>query len=158
MKAISEEGFPHLFQDTIWGALKCRFELCRVPPPAGLIGNVNLIPFVGDRWVMIRLQDGTWEIPGGTLEPDESYLQTICRELEEEAGAHLMTFEPLGAWHCRSTSPEPYRPHLPHSEFYRFVGYGEVEIVGTPRNPVGAEQVKCVECASIEQISERFLS
>ena len=35
-----------------------------------LIANVNIVPYSGDEWIMIRLQDGSWEIPGGTLEEE----------------------------------------------------------------------------------------
>ena len=78
------------------------------------------------------------------------------RELIEEAGARLITFDPFGAWHCFSTAPKPYRPHLPHPEFYRVVGYGPVEIIGSPENPEGGEQVASVEFVPIEEAVQRF--
>ena len=125
-------------------------------PPLNLISNVNLVPFKGDRWLILRLQTGEWEVPGGTLEPGESYSDAIRRELIEEAGARLITFEPLGAWHCFSTASKPYRPHLPHPEFYRLVGYGAVEIIGNPENPEDGEQVASVEFVPIEEAVQRF--
>lgn len=154
---MPKRDFPNLFQETVWGAVKCQFELRDSPPPANLIGNVNLVPFVSDRWLLIRLQNGEWDIPGGTLEPGESHLDAIRRELLEEAGARLVTFEPLGAWRCRSSASRPYRSHLPHAEFYRFVGYGEVEVVGEPQNPEGGELVVIVECVSVEEANRRFV-
>jgi len=37
-----------------------------------------------------------WELPAGKLEPEESPLETIRRELVEEAGVSAATFVPLG--------------------------------------------------------------
>lgn len=155
---VLAKDFPNLSQDITWGPIRCRFDLRDSPPPSGLISSVNLVPFIGDQCLLIRLQNGKWEIPGGTMEPGESYLDTIGRELLEEAGARLVTLEPLGAWHCHSSAPEPYRSHLPHPEFYRFVCYGDVELVGEPQNPAGGEEVVAVECTSIEEASQRFLA
>ena len=151
-----QSNFPNLFGDTSWKNVTCRFEPLNEVPPLNLISNVNLVPFKGDRWLILRLQTGEWEVPGGTLEPGESYSEAISRELIEEAGARLITFEPFGAWHCFSTAPKPYRPHLPHPEFYRLVGYGAVEIIGSPKNPEGGEQVGSVAFVPIEEAVQRF--
>lgn len=155
-KSISKNDFPNLFADTSWGTVTCTFEPLSEMPPLDLISNVNLVPFKGDRWLILRLQTGEWEVPGGTLEPGESYSDAISRELIEEAGARLITFELLGTWHCFSTAPKPYRPHLPHPEFYRLVGYGAVEIIGSPENPEGSEQVANVEFVPTEEAVQRF--
>jgi 8-oxo-dGTP pyrophosphatase MutT (NUDIX family) len=154
---LSAQEFPHLLQEGTWGAIQHRFEICLSSPPAELVGNVSLVPFVGECVLVIRLQDGQWEIPGGTLEPGESYLDAIRRELMEEAGARLLTVEWFGAWHCHSPAPEPYRLHLPHPEFYRVVGWGQVEIVSAPQNPQGGEQVAQVECVTVQEAARRFV-
>ena len=151
-----QSNFPNLFGRTSWQTVTCEFGYLNEIPPLNLISNVNLVPFKEDRWLMLRLQTGEWEIPGGTLEPGESYSDAISRELIEEAGARLVTFELLGAWHCFSSAPKPYRPHLPHPEFYRLVGYGSVEIISSPENPEGGEQVASVEFVSIEEAVQRF--
>ncbi len=153
---IPKNDFPNLFGSTSWGTVTCTFEPLNGMPPLDLISNVNLVPFEGDRWLILRLQTGEWEVPGGTLEPRESYLDAISRELIEEAGARLITFEPIGAWHCFSTAAKPYRPHLPHPEFYRLVGYGAVEIMGNPENPEDGEQVASVELVPLEEAIHRF--
>jgi 8-oxo-dGTP diphosphatase len=42
------------------------------------------------RWVLIRRADtGTWALPGGTSEWGETTIETLRRELIEEAGAEL---------------------------------------------------------------------
>lgn len=150
--------YPHLFREVTWpgGPIQVRFELRETLPPADLIANVNIVPRVGEVWLLIKLADGTWEIPGGTLEPGESYLEAARRELLEEAGARLVSFQPFGAWRCYSQAAQPYRPHLPFPEFYRLVGVGTVELVQSPENPVGGEQVAQVELVSIETAAKRF--
>ena len=155
-KSISKTDFPNLFGSTSWETVTCTFECLNETPSLNLISNVNLVPFKGDRWLILRLHTGEWEVPGGTLEPGESYSDAISRELIEEAGACLKTFEPFGAWHCFSTATKPYRPHLPHPEFYRLVGYGAVEITGNPKNPEGGEQVASVDFVPIEEAVQRF--
>lgn len=155
-KLIAKNDFPDLFGRTSWGAVTCEFECLNKLPPLHLISNVNLVPFKEGLWLILRLESGKWEVPGGTLEPEEIYSDAIRRELIEEAGARLITFEPIGAWHCFSTAPKPYRSHLPHPEFYRLVGYGAVEIIGNPENPEGSEQVASVEFVPIEEAVRRF--
>ena len=134
-----------------------QFKLLAEPPAGHLIANVNLVPFVGPDCLIIHLQGGYWEIPGGTLEPGETYLEAMRRELLEEAGAILFSFHLLGAWFCRSHNAKPYRPHLPHPEFYRLVGYGQVEITTTPQNPAGGEWVTQVKTMPVDQAAQRFL-
>jgi 8-oxo-dGTP pyrophosphatase MutT (NUDIX family) len=155
--AIVQRQFPELFTPVHWGPVEAVFVPRQMLPPRSLIGNVNMIPFVGDDAVILRVADGRLEIPGGTLEPNEDYLAALRRELTEEAGARLRSFTPLGAWHCRSSASEPYRPHLPHPIFYRVVGYGDVELVGRPTNPDGGEQIVEVVVVPVEEAAALFL-
>ena len=80
-KSILKSDFPNLFGSTSWQTVTCRFECLNEMPPLGLISNVNLVPFKGDRWLILHLQTGEWEVPGGTLEPGENYSDAISREL-----------------------------------------------------------------------------
>ena len=147
---IDKENYPHLFQERVWPwrdtPWRAVFEL-GIEPPKELISNVTIVPHTGDGWLLLRWQYG-WSYPGGKLEPGESYRETIRRELLEEAGARLESFTPFGAWHCFSFAKERYRPHLPWPDFYRVVGYGEVERVGEP-NP--GEQILEVASFCLEE-------
>jgi 8-oxo-dGTP diphosphatase len=155
-EASLREQFPDLFTVVRWGAVEAVFAPSEALPPPALISNVNLVPFVGDSAVVLRLADGRPELPGGTLEPEEGYLEALRRELREEAGARLLSYTLLGAWRCQSTATEPYRPHLPHPVFYRVVGYGDVTLVGKPTNPNGGEEVADVASVSIEEAATLF--
>ncbi len=46
------------------------------------------------RWLLIRRGDtGTWALPGGTVEWGETLVETMHRELAEEAGVESAVFE-----------------------------------------------------------------
>ena len=132
---VDKSLFPELFEEQLlpWGPIRAVLEL-DVTPPDELISNVNFVPCVNDKWVIVKHENG-WCIVGGTLEPGEGYLDTIKRELMEEAGAVLKTFHLVGAWHCHSLADKPYRPHLPWPEFYRLLAYGRLKSRENPRIP-----------------------
>lgn len=150
------DDLAYLFEDVHWHTGSAKFERRTEPPPDALISNINIVPYIGDQWVVVRLRDGHYETPGGTLEAGEHYLDALRRELMEEAGAEMVSFTPLGAWYCTSTAAAPYRPHLPHPNFYRFVGYGEVKLVAAPTNPDGAEMVAAVETLPLQDAVRCF--
>jgi 8-oxo-dGTP diphosphatase len=146
-----ESRYPSLFAPARWDNLEVRFELCDVPPPEERINNVNGVPFVGEGCLLVRLASGEWDIPGGTKEDGETHLEAAARELREEAGAHLISFKPFGAWHCLSGEAKPWRAHLAHPEFYRLVGYGQVERIGDPLNPTDGERIIEVSLVKVEE-------
>lgn len=151
--------FPNLFREVYWpgGQTLVRFELfAEAEPPDELISNVNLVAKCALGWLMLCLVDGSWEIPDGTLEPGESYRETIRRELREEAGAEIQSCGLFGGWRCRSHAENPYRPHLPFPEYYRVVALGEVLLRGMSGNPSSGEYVVAVECVTLEKAVRRF--
>jgi 8-oxo-dGTP diphosphatase len=52
------------------------------------------IAFQGDSFIMVRHRGRAWEMPGGRLEPGETFEQAAVREFSEETG---MALEPVGA-------------------------------------------------------------
>lgn len=150
------QALPDLFTTVRYGPVNAVFVLGNTLPPPHLIGNVNIVPFVGEDAVVVRVTGGRPEIPGGTLEPGEDYLAALHRELSEEAGASLRSWTLLGAYRCHSAASEPYRPHLPHPDFYRVVGFGEITLVGQPTNPAGGEEVVEVSVMPVDAAEQVF--
>lgn len=147
---------PDLVTTVRYGPVEAVFVPGNTLPTGRLIGNVNIVPFLGGDAVVVRVAGGRPEIPGGTLEPGEDYLAALRRELREEAGAHLLSWTLLGAYRCHSVASEPYRPHLPHPNFYRVVGFGEIALVGLPTNPPGGEEVIEVSVMPIGTAEQLF--
>lgn len=154
------DRFPHLFSEVTWswGPTRATFSLVDRVPPQDKIANVNILPWIGKEWAVIQLSDGSWEIPGGTLEPGESYLDAVHRELMEEVGANLISCQLIGAWHCHSLAHKPYRPHLPFPNYYRLVFAAEIIVVNPPVNPPGGESVISVDIVPLKTVVDRFVA
>lgn len=138
-----------------WGTVTARFCLDGVTNEE-LISNISIIPVVGDQYVVMQLEDSRWELIGGTLEPEEAYMDGLRRELMEEIGAELISYHPFGHFQCTSTLEAPYRAHILHPHFVRLLGYGEVKLVSKPLNPADGEQVSLVELVDIDEAVRRF--
>ncbi|WP_199621363.1 NUDIX domain-containing protein [Paenibacillus alkalitolerans] len=156
MSALIQNDFPILSRYIEWGVVKAKFKLSNEMQDYRLVSNVSIIPFIGDKCVMIKLDDGRWELIGGTLEPKEDWKSAVKRELMEEAGAELLNFTVFGHFKCVSSASMPYRSHIPHPNFIRYVGYGDVKIIGEPLNPHDGEKVIDVEVVSIDDAVNRF--
>lgn len=149
------KDFPTLSESIEWGLVKAKFNFTDTVDE-GLVSNVSIIPYIGDKYVIFQIDNGKWELPGGTLEVGESYMDALRREVMEELGGDLITYEVFGQFDCESSVEKPYKPHISHPKFIRIVGYGEVKLVGKPLNPVGGEQVIAVETVGIEEAINRF--
>jgi 8-oxo-dGTP pyrophosphatase MutT (NUDIX family) len=124
------------------------------------VGNVLLVPFAGDRVVVLQVPGGYSPV-GGTLEPGEHWCVTATRELMEEAGARLLPtagdrslLHPIGSMRCRSHAAEPFRPHVPHPISLRVVAWCDIEIVGPPTMPEGGEQVDEVLVLALDEAAK----
>lgn len=130
-----------------WGTVS--FE--RDMPEDSLISNVTMVPFVGDRCVLINTKEWGWMIPGGTLEPGESWREALERELLEEAGAEIVSCEHLVSVRIDATHDNPYRDYLPFPIYFRVIFHGQVNLVAEPSNPDGGEEVIEVRLTSASQ-------
>ncbi|MBX3052023.1 MAG: NUDIX domain-containing protein [Caldilineaceae bacterium] len=153
------EKYPDLFKEIVWpnGPTSVQFETGE-PPPEDMISNINAVPTTNERqWVVIQLDDGKWEIPGGTVEPGEKPLAALERELLEEAGARLVSAEYIGALRMHSHAERPFRPHMPHPVAYRAIYRCVVELISLPQVPEeGGEHVVLVDTVNIDEAVRRF--
>ena len=130
--ATLDHQYPALFEPFGWGLIEARFEVGLGDRPFDDYESIHAVPFVGDDCVVIRLSDGTWDAPGGSVERGESWREALDRELIEEAGAQVLSFDPFGTCPCRR--PDGH-------EYAMLMGWAQVELVGPPSNPEGCEQV-----------------
>ncbi|RIX53677.1 NUDIX domain-containing protein [Paenibacillus nanensis] len=147
---MNNEKYPTLANTIIWGPVHANFRL-NDSVDETIVSNVTIIPFVGDKYVIFQVENGNWELPGGTLEAGENYTNALKREMLEELGGELIDYHIFGQFDCISTAEKPYKPHIPHPKFVRVVGYGEVKLVSKPLNPEGGEQVIAVKVVEIEE-------
>ncbi|MEU7389809.1 bifunctional class I SAM-dependent methyltransferase/NUDIX hydrolase [Streptomyces tanashiensis] len=56
------------------------------PPPPNAVVGVGVIVHGPDGLLLGKHRLGTWELPGGVVEPGESFAEAAVRELAEEAG------------------------------------------------------------------------
>ncbi|MEB3355050.1 MAG: NUDIX hydrolase [Cyanobacteriota bacterium] len=106
------EPARHLDTIAALDARKLRFEINRMELPMGVEGTFGVIRHPGASLAVPVLDDGRvvvlrqyrfavatrlLEFPAGTLDPGETPLSTMQRELQEEAGYSAERWDPLGA-------------------------------------------------------------
>lgn len=129
-----EDKQPALLSYVSWGRQQLDFDvasyLCSRIPPSDLITSVRGIVSYEDRVVVLENEDGRHFMPGGRLEPDESFDAGLCREIQEECGLLVSSAQLLGFLHFRHLQPEPENYPYPYPDMfhliYSVVGVGEL--------------------------------
>jgi 8-oxo-dGTP diphosphatase len=146
--SVNRELYPNLLRTYDWGKVISNFEVSHDLPPEPMVSNVNIVPFINEKCVLIQLDNGNWEMLGETLEPREDYLSALKR-------VHIHDFRSMEIhFVCGETLKTPFTLSI----YYRVVGYGDVELVSAPSIPEGGEKVVAVEAMTLKEARLNFMS
>jgi 8-oxo-dGTP diphosphatase len=97
-----------------------------VLPPQDLITSAFGLLFDGDRFLMTRLAKRGWDIPGGHVEPGETPLETMRREVYEETRVRPGTVALLGYQKILIHGAKPAGYRYPYPVSYQVIFWGQV--------------------------------
>lgn len=113
--------------------------LDEVLPPRHLITSALALAFHEGSFLMTKLHQRGWDIPGGHIEAGETPEQTMRREVMEEAAVELGNVWLLGYQRIRLLGdvPEDYR--YPHPDSYQvfYIGHVVTVLPFTPTTEAG---------------------
>lgn len=92
--------------------------ITRDEPPSSLVSSVRAIVFRGADVLLMSNRDGMHILPGGRIEHGETQMETLRREIEEEAGIEIAEIERIGFIHLRHRTPKPPDYPYPYPDFF----------------------------------------
>jgi len=95
-------------------------------PPSRFVTSVRAIVVLDERVVALRNRDGVHVMPGGRIEPRETYAQALRREVHEETGLIVTATDYLGFVHLHHLTPRPKDYALPYPDMLHLVYAADV--------------------------------
>ena len=93
-------------------------------PPRPYLVSARAVVVAGDRVLTVQDPTNTHILPGGRLEPNETPEDALRRELLEETGWSLSSFQLIGFLHFHHLTPVPKGWSYPHPDFLQVVYAG----------------------------------
>ncbi|MCI0443763.1 NUDIX domain-containing protein [bacterium] len=126
--AIELETFlkkhPDFVEEFIqWGSLKffVRSFLCSVRPPAQYVTSVRGIVIQKGLILVVRDPESTHIMPGGRCEPNETWEETLRREIAEESGWRIGNLFLIGVRHFHHLTAKPENYKYPYPDFCQVI-------------------------------------
>lgn len=88
-------------------------------PPRHLITSAFALAFHEGSFLMTKLHERGWDIPGGHIDPGETPEETMRREVMEEAAVELENVWMLGYQQIRLLGEVPVDYRSPHPDSYQ---------------------------------------
>ncbi|MBM3934790.1 MAG: NUDIX domain-containing protein [SAR202 cluster bacterium] len=93
--------------------------------PKELVTSARAVVLKGDTVLVSTNKDDRHLLPGGRVEPGETYEETVRRELLEEAGVEVRPLRQVGIVHLHHTSPKPSNYKYIYPDFLWAVYHAE---------------------------------
>jgi len=89
--------------------------------PRRFVTSVRAVVRLEGMLVALRNPDGVHLLPGGRLEPGETYEDALRREVLEETGLSLRSTRRIGFLHFRHLTPKPKGYEYPYPDMIQLV-------------------------------------
>ena len=138
------KGLTRLSEELlVWGPdirLRVSTYAGRYELPPYLVSSVRCIVLVDERVLVMEDADGMIGVlPGGRIEPGETWAETACREVHEETGVAVQpaSLEPLGFVHLEHLNDAAQGHPYPNPDFLQLIFTGTAK--GAPVGWVDAD-------------------